>query len=107
MVGGGWCEIIEFRRVGGGGGDTLEFSLVDAGEPVVTMNLRDFSCSLALVGGGENGGILKLWRGGRWWSNIGIMEVVGGGWSEIIEFRRVGGCGGDTLEVGGLSYDLN
>ena len=27
MVGEGWSEIIEFRRVGGGGGDTLEFGL--------------------------------------------------------------------------------
>ena len=44
----------------GGGGDTLEFGLADAGEPVVTMNLRDFSCSLTLVEGGGNGRILKL-----------------------------------------------
>ena len=27
MVGGGGCKIIEFRRVGGGGGDYLEFGL--------------------------------------------------------------------------------
>ena len=34
--------------------------------------------------------------------NGGISEVVGGGWCEIKEFRRVGGGGDDTLEVGWL-----
>ena len=80
VVGGGWGVVKKSRRVGGGGDVTLEVgrfitlytleeeSLVplsssnwdllllldmntDAEEPVVTMNLRDFSCSLASVGG--------------------------------------------------------
>ena len=73
----------------------------DAGEPVVTMNLRDFNCSLALVGGGGIFcGRLKLWRVEFKYSNGGIIEVAGGGWGEIIELRRVRGGGGDTLEFG-------
>ena len=35
--------------------------------------------------------------------NGGIFEVVRGGWIEIKEFRRVGGGGDNTLEVGWLT----
>ena len=76
----------------------------DAGEPVGTMNFRDFSCSLALVGGGGDVcGRFKFWRGGGGESNGGIIEVVGGGGCEIIEFRRVGGgeSNGGTIEIFG------
>ena len=52
------------------------------------------------VGGGGNCGRVKLWRVGFKDSNGGIIEVVGRDWCEIIEFQRVGGGGGDTLEIG-------
>ena len=73
----------------------------DAGEPVRTMYLRDFSCSSALIGGG--GKVcerLEFRRVGVDESNGGLVEVVGGGGCEIIEFRRVGGGGGGNLEFG-------
>ena len=54
MVGGGWSEIIEFRRVGGGGGDTLEFGLV-----ILYFKLGEESLVLLSKSGTKNKIILK------------------------------------------------
>ena len=75
MVGGGWCEIKEFRRVGGGGDDTLEVGWLNTlykleGESLVLLSSSNWDLmGLLLVAG-----------------NGGIIEVVGGGWCDIKTF---------------------
>ena len=79
MVGGSWIEIKEFRRVRGGGDNTLE-----VGWLAILFKLEEESLVLL---SSSNWDLLELLLVD---GNGGISEVVGGSWCEIKEFRRVG-----------------